>query len=422
MRLQTLVAVVLLAAVACSSPDRASRMSPTAPSSAATAVRYNDLGGITGPMDVRFPPRNETYEFRNLLETKYQTGLGRSLTSTYVDREGEVVWLQEYIRYRVNGCDHETAIRNVLTQIDNQPAPAVCAENREFVIQFPPRNETLDFRRRLEAKYQSMGRGLTSTYVDIEGAVIWVQEYLRYRSNECDHATAAQKVNAQIDTGVVSETCVPGCRYRVQPSNREVSEAQQNFSFELIGEPGGCAWTASSDAAWLTFPPGLASGNNTNTIPYTVAQNVSGGARQGRISFAWPGGGTSHTVYQSGSSIITSFRLTDTFRSGASPTTECHLRSTATPCTFTVTSNMPGSAYVFAWTVTYDYNGVQKSVTGGGNPFSITDACGSTDSSASGIAGDLNVSVTVTDNLGNTQTVSTGAGDQPVLRLVKFSC
>ncbi len=425
MRLQTVTAVVMLAAVACSSPDRARRMSPTSPSSSLIGGGgLNDLGGISGPMDVLFPSRAESLEFRNQLETKYQTGLNRGPTSTYVDREGEVVWVQEYIRYRTNGCDHATAVRNVMTQIDGGAAAGICAENRDFVILFPPRNETMDFRLQLETKYQSMGRGLTQTFVDLEGGVIWVQEYLRYRTNECDHATATQKVFAQIDGGPVSETCVPGCRYRVAPSGRDVGGNQGSFSLDLIGEPGGCAWTASSNASWLTFPSDLASGTNTVTIPYTVAQNVSGGPRTGRINFAWQGGSTFHSVFQEGSQFITTFTMTDSFRSGGAAANECHFRSTATPCTFTATTNLPGNGlHTYTWTASYLY-GVQKSTTTSStsNTFSITDACGGAGATTEGTPIELTVTLTVLDSLGNTQTVQSGQGQQPALIAKAFTC
>ena len=423
MRLHAMFAVVLLAAVACSSPDRAGRLSPTAPSAATIDNTPMGLGGISGPMDVHFPSRAESFEFRNQLETKYQSGLGRSATSTYVDREGDVVWVQEYIRYRVNGCDHETASARVMTQIDGGAPGGICAENREFVVLFPPRDQSLDFRRRLETKYQQMGRGLQPSFVDIEGSVIWTQEYLRYRVNQCDHASALQKVTAQIDGGAVAPTCVPECRYRAAPPDRELSGAQQTNFFDLVGEPGGCTWTASSDASWLTFSSDLTSGNNSVTIPYTVAQNVSGGPRTGRIRFAWPGGGGSHTIYQAGSAIISSFTMTDPFRGGSSPTTECHFRSTATPCTFTASSNLPGGSYVYTWTATYFY-GTQKTTTqtGASNQFTITDACGGGGSSSTGEAADLNVTVTITDGAGNSQTITSGEGNQPALRIVRFTC
>ena len=100
------------------------------------------LGGISGPMDVLFPSRADSAQFRNQLETKYQTGLGRAASMTSVDPEGEVVWTQEYIRYRVNGCDHPTAVQRVMAQIDGNPPGGICAENRDFVILFPPRDHT----------------------------------------------------------------------------------------------------------------------------------------------------------------------------------------------------------------------------------------------------------------------------------------
>jgi hypothetical protein len=332
--------------------------------------------------------------------------------------------VQEYIRYRVNGCDHATATARVMAQIDGNPPGGICAQNRDFVIQFPPRDQILDFRRQLETKYQqSLGRSLGPTFVDIEGSVIWTQEYLRYRVNECDHNAAVQKVTAQIDGGPVPDTCVPACRYRAAPGGIELNGDQQTNSFEIIGEPGGCAWTASSDASWLTFPSDLTSGTNGVSIPYTVAQNVSGGPRTGRIRFAWQGGGGSHTVFQAGSSIISSFTMTDPFRSGSTPTDECHFRSTATPCTFTAVSNAPGGNYVFTWTATYFY-GTQKTTTqtGASNQFTITDVCGGADSTATGNPGDLTVSVTITDSLQNTQTITSGQGMQPPLRIVRFGC
>ena len=426
MRFHSVIAVVLMvAAVACSSPDRARRMSPTGPSAVTTAgAGLTDLGGISGPMDVLFPSRADSLQFRNQLETKYQIGLGRAPSMTSVDKEGEVVWTQEYIRYRVNGCDHPTAVQRVMAQIDGNPPGGICAENRDFVIVFPPRDHTMDFRRQLETKYlQSLLRAPAPTFVDMEGSVIWTQEYLRYRVNECDHNSAVVKVNAQIDGGPVQPTCVPACRYRAAPGDRHLGGSQQTNSFDLVGEPGGCQWTASSDAPWLTFPSDLTSGTNSVTIPYTVSQNVSGGPRTGRIRFAWAGGGSSHIVYQDGSAFISSFALSDPFRSGSTPTSECHFRSTATPCTFTAMSNLPGASYVYTWTATYFY-GTQKTTTqtSASNQFTITDACGGADSSATGNPGDLSVTVTITDSEGNSQTITSGQGMQPVLSIVRFTC
>src|SRR5689334_13866293 len=69
-----------------------------------------DGGWASGPNVVAFPPRNEPFDFRRALEDKYRVDLGRGPAPTYVDLEGDIVWTQEYLRYRVNGCDHETAV------------------------------------------------------------------------------------------------------------------------------------------------------------------------------------------------------------------------------------------------------------------------------------------------------------------------
>jgi len=75
---------------------------------------------------VLFPPRNEALDFRNQLEAKYRDGLRRGPTTTTVDPEGDVVWTQEYLRYRVNSCGHGMAVQSVMTQIDGRSAPPVC--------------------------------------------------------------------------------------------------------------------------------------------------------------------------------------------------------------------------------------------------------------------------------------------------------
>ena len=161
-------------------------------------------GGVT----VSFPPRDESFDFRNQLEAKYRDGLRRGPTPTFVDIEGDIVWTQEYLRYRVYQCTHEQAIDRVLTQIDGNPAPVVCGNAVAGAVQFPPRNEPLDFRNRLEAKYRDgLRRGPVSTTVDREGDVVWTQEYLRYRVNSCGHGVAIQNVLTQIDGRAAPPVC-----------------------------------------------------------------------------------------------------------------------------------------------------------------------------------------------------------------------
>lgn len=196
-------------ASACSPRDNAP--APTAPSavqqtraSAAIAVALGSTP--VGPADVSFPPRNEPLLFRTALETKYRDGLRRNATQSYVDQEGSVVWTQEYLRYRTNLCDHPSAVTRVLAQVDGLGIQPPCGLTSR--VSFPPRNEPLDFMRQLEAKYRDgLGRSPQSTYVDVEGNVIWIQEYLRYRVSGCDHLQAQDKVFTQIDGRGVPNDC-----------------------------------------------------------------------------------------------------------------------------------------------------------------------------------------------------------------------
>ena len=82
--------------------------------------------GTPGPGEVRFPPRNETLDFRNQLEVKYRDGLRRPSITTSVDNEGDVVWTQEYLRYRVNGCGHPDAIAKVFAQVNGGGVQPAC--------------------------------------------------------------------------------------------------------------------------------------------------------------------------------------------------------------------------------------------------------------------------------------------------------
>ena len=93
MRYVTGLVILIAASMACSrGNDRAVAQLPTGPTAVAeTTIAY--VGGVSGPMDVLFPGRNESFQFRNDLETKYATSLGRAPVGTFVDKEGEVVWL-----------------------------------------------------------------------------------------------------------------------------------------------------------------------------------------------------------------------------------------------------------------------------------------------------------------------------------------
>lgn len=170
-----------------------------------------DTGGSDAPggSTINFPPRNETYEFRNWLESTYATTLGRPSGLSYSDVEGSVVWVQEYLRYRLNACSHAQAVERIRLQIAGGGVPGVCgAPASASVIAFPPRDQTYGFRLQLEDFYRvDLGRAAVRTSVDAEGDVVWIQEYLRYRLNGCSPAQSTARVMQQIDGMGVPPAC-----------------------------------------------------------------------------------------------------------------------------------------------------------------------------------------------------------------------
>lgn len=421
----TMLLCTLALVAGCSrTPERTAVVSPTAPSAAEPGSLLGPTsvapGGISGKFDVSFPPRDQSFDFRNQLETYYLTVLGRAPGPTYVDREGEVVWTQEYIRYRTNGCDHANATQRVLAQIAGQPAGLVCGAPPDGLIAFPPRNEVFEFRRTLETTYQQMGRGFSMSSVDAEGGVIWTQEYLRYRVNSCDHSTSGQKVFSQIGGGGVAATCfVPTCVFTVAPTTQTVPAVGGTFTAVITKTSGDCAFLAESLGSFVTPVSGtVAAGAETaTTLSYRVAANT-GGPRSTAIRVRWTNNSTLLAINQAGASG--SFTLTDPHNS-VNASTECLIRTASTPCVFQATGDVTAGA-TFTWTVSYTYGPlVTHTQSGPSSSFTINPSCGGSGSTSSGTEAALNVTLTVTDANG-ARTFTSGSGGQPALTIKFFTC
>lgn len=404
------------------------RTAATAPTPVASAPEPGSLlgpssvapGGISGKYDISLPGRDQSYDFRNQLETKYLTGLLRSASPTFVDREGEVVWTQEYIRYRLNGCDHATATQRVLSQVAGQAAGAVCGTAADGLIAFPPRSDAFDFRRQLESTYQGFARGASSSAVDAEGGVIWTQEYLRYRVNSCDHTTAVSKVFSQIDGGGVAATCyVPPCIYQLSTSTQASTAAGGTFTVTATRTSGDCNYTAESLDNFVTISSG-ASGTDTGTITYSVGRNF-GGARTGRIRVRWSSTSAILEINQEAGTSV-AFTMTDP-AAGSGTTTTCSIRTTTTLCRLDISSGVFSSSAVFNWHVEFPYGNGKGShdFTSSGLSFTFTNSCGGSDGTASGNTKTLSVTLTVTDGTSIT-TVQSSSGGQPELFIRFFTC
>lgn len=422
----TILLCTLAVVAGCSrNPERSSAASPTAPSAAAPGSLLGASsvapGGVSGPMDVSFPGRNDSFDFRNRLEAKYRDGLRRGGSLTTVDLEGEVVWTQEYIRYRVNGCDHATALQRVLAQIDGNAAGGVCGAPPDGLVLFPARTDSFEFRNQLESKYGAIGRGQNPLFADREGGVIWTQEYLRYRVNACDHTTAVDKVFSQIDGGGVAATCFvpPSCAYTTSPTSQSVPAAGGTFTVAITRASGTCTYTAESLSSFISLTTGT-TGDGNGTLTYTVPAN-SGPSRSGPIRIRWTNGSTLVDVNQGSAALSTSFILIDPSQSSGA-TTVCQIKTAATQCTLVASADISAPS-TFTWTVTYTYGAlITKTQSTTSNTFTFTETCGGSGSTSGGTDTAMNVTLTVADPNKGTTTVTSGSGGQPALGIKLFTC
>ena len=408
------ICALALSVAGCSQEQRA-----TAPLAAPSAVTLGapGAGGVPGPALIGFPARTDTVDFRTQLENKY-LAMGRRPSQTIVDMEGEAAWVGEYYRYRVNGCDHDTATQRALAQVDGAAPAQVCS-----ILQFPetavypPRDHVVDFRRQLGAKYQSMGRTAQSA-VDPDGAAIWIAEYLRYRTSGCDHATAVQKTMTQIDGNPAPETCLVQCAYYVS-TPASVPGVGGTFAVELRRTSGSCEWLALSESPWITLSRPI-TGGDRSVLTYNVAANTGAG-RSGWIRFVYPGGISYLEVRQGAPSGVIGFQFFDPATS-INPVTECAIRTTSTICTLTaVNAGTATTIATYDWRVEYAYGGTKvRTQASASASFSFTESCGV--SPAEGAVIPITVRLIATDTSGSSTTLVSGQAGQPALQLRTFNC
>lgn len=91
-----------------------------------------------------------------------------------------------------------------------------------------------------------------------------------------------------------SGTGISSCAYDIFPTSESFESIGGSDSLAVTGQ-SGCAWTASSNDAWINITAGT-SGSGNGTVYYTVSINSTSGPRNGTMTIA----GNSFTVYQAG--------------------------------------------------------------------------------------------------------------------------
>lgn len=98
-------------------------------------------------------------------------------------------------------------------------------------------------------------------------------------------------------TFTVAQSGNSNCTFTLLPTSQAFAAGGGSSSVSVTA-PGGCTWTTTSNAVWITLATGTESGNGNGAVGYTVAPNNSGSARQGTITIA----GQTFTATQSATS------------------------------------------------------------------------------------------------------------------------
>lgn len=132
---------------------------------------------------------------------------------------------------------------------------------------------------------------------------------------------------------VVSQAAASAaCTYAIAPTSQAVGAGGGSVAVS-VSAPGGCAWTATSNAPWVTIASG-ASGTGNGTVTLSVSANASTSARSGTVTIA----GQSFTVQQSGVSCTYALVPTGTSVGAARGTATVEV-ATAAGCAWTAVSN-----------------------------------------------------------------------------------
>ncbi len=124
----------------------------------------------------------------------------------------------------------------------------------------------------------------------------------------------------------------PTCTYAIAPTLQNFTAAGGNGTVSVT-VAAGCAWTAASNAAWLSITSG-ASGSGNGAVGYTAAANQTTSVRTGTLTLA----GQTYTVTQAAAPCT--YSITPTSQSftatGGSGTVNV---TAATGCAWTASSN-----------------------------------------------------------------------------------
>jgi all-beta uncharacterized protein/BACON domain-containing protein len=224
-------------------------------------------------------------------------------------------------------------------------------------------------------------------------------------------------------TFTVTQAAVAGslCTYTIAPMSQN-APASASTGTVAVTTGASCAWSATSNAAWITITSGAA-GNGNGSVGYSVAANT-GAARTGTVSIA----GQAFSITQAAAAVPCTYTIAPTSQNapaGASTGTvgvtsgaACAWTATSNASWLTVTSGAAGTGNgSVGYSVAANTGAARSgSLTIGGQTFTVTQAAGATPCSYSIAPTGQNVSdsassgsVAVTTTAGCAWTASSNA-------------
>jgi hypothetical protein len=124
------------------------------------------------------------------------------------------------------------------------------------------------------------------------------------------------------------------CSYSINPLSKSFTSRGGEGSVN-VAAPNGCAWTATSNATWITFTSAT-SGTGNEIVDYVVRENLATTPRTATLTIA----GQTYTVTQSGTSGGCTFTISPTIKSFARSGGAGSVSVTAgTGCSWSASSN-----------------------------------------------------------------------------------
>ncbi|OGA49912.1 MAG: hypothetical protein A3G25_08040 [Betaproteobacteria bacterium RIFCSPLOWO2_12_FULL_63_13] len=162
---------------------------------------------------------------------------------------------------------------------------------------------------------------------------------------------------------------VASCTYSLPATSQSVA-ANANTGTLNVTSASGCAWSASSNVAWITITSG-GSGSGSGTVAYAVAANSGSSSRVGTLAIA----GQTFTVTQAGQAVpaCTLSASPSTITAGQSSTLTATCSPAATSYAWTNTGfAATASGGTVSLTVTTTYSVMGSNAAGSGNTASAT--------------------------------------------------